>query len=330
MDLIVILILIIKIIKRRVHPIMNRSGAACEPRDAVISPDMLRSWGREIFDGVTLYAVNLPRGRAVNGDFRAPRNSLEFGYVLSGKGRIQGLGRRRDQRFEMTGNRMALRHPPGARGHFQTSPEEDLALLGLEFTPEAAERLLPRVLPQPTERALTSAAMSAHERSLAWQLLDVDACADFGPLYRQGLVLQLLAVSARRLGDGGAGGAGSRPLGRPERQKVLAARDLLDARLESPVDIEDMAREVGLSPARLKAGFQIVTGHTPFRYLHEQKMHHARQLLLLEGCSVSEAAWRIGYTNVSHFGAAFRRLFGLLPGELLGRSSTGDRTGAWA
>lgn len=305
---------------------MGGIGAELKTQGSAISPMRLRETRQEVFSGVFLYAVNLPQGQAVLGDFHAPCDSVEFGYVLSGRARVHGLGHRQGQKLEFTGNSMILRPRPGSSGHFQTMPGEDVALLGLEFTGESADRFLKPCLTLSRGQPVTSQGMSAHERCLAWQLLDKDAQADYGPLYRQGLVLQLMAVSSRRLVQGGVRGrCEERPLGRPERQRVLAARDLLDAGLESQVDLETVAREVGLSPARLKAGFQRLTCRTPFRYLHEQKMHHSRRLLLMEGCSVSEAAWLIGYTNVSHFGEAFRRKFGVLPGELLGRSAAGSK-----
>ncbi len=305
---------------------MGGIGAELKTQGPAISPMRLRETRQEVFPGVFLYAVNLPQGQAVLGDFHAPWDSVEFGYVLSGRARIHGLGHRQGQRLEFTGNSMVLRPKPGSAGHFQTMPGEDVALLGLELTGESAERFLGSCPALSDGRPVTSQGMSAQERCLAWQLLDQDAHQEFGPLYRQGLVLQLLAVSSNRLAQGGAQARdAARPLGRPERQRVLAARALLDAASESQVDLETVAREVGLSPARLKSGFQRLTGCTPFRYLHEQKMHHSRRLLLTEGCSVSEAAWRIGYTNVSHFGEAFRRKFGILPGELLGRCAAGAK-----
>jgi len=58
-------------------------------------------------------------------------------------------------------------------------------------------------------------------------------------------------------------------------------------------------------------------GYTVHAYVIEQRMQRAKQLLEQGSMTVSEAAYRVGYGNVSHFSAAFRKKFGVRPGEYL-------------
>jgi AraC-like DNA-binding protein len=277
----------------------------------VLPPQVLRQGGVEVFPGMTLFPALLPHGKSVSGTFETPRETLEFGYMLRGRARAESRDQSKRYCIDMPQDTVILRRPPGLPGVFHGSSDDDLALIGLEFTPESAERHLWPWRPGAQPEPVVTASLSAQERYLAWQLLESDTTLSFGPLLRQGLVLQLLSVTLGRLhGVDRCERANIAPF---ERRKVNAARDLLDQCLETPADLADMAREVGLPPARLKAGFVALHGMTPFRYLHEQRMQHARLLIEQEDCSVSEAAWRIGYTNVSHFGAAFKRRFGDLP-----------------
>lgn len=292
-------------------------------KSLVLPPKALRQCGLEIFPGITLFPATLPKGKSVSGAFAAPRETLEFGYMLRGRARAEGRGEHQGFVVDLPQDTVVLRRPPGMPGMFQLSSDDDLALLGLEFTVESAKRHLAPWRPMTQREPVLTAPLSAQERCLAWQILEAGPGVPFGPLYRQGLTFQLLAVTLGRL-HGITLGEAPRRVGPLERRKILAARDLFDQCLEAPADLEVIAAQTGLPPAKLKAGFLHLLGMTPFRYVQEQRLQHARRLIEQEDCSVSEAAWRIGYTNVSHFGAAFRRRFGLLPSEL--RTGGGGKT----
>ena len=294
---------------------MSASKAQSPAATTVLSPQVLRQGAVELFPGITLFPATLPKGKSVSGPFTAPRDTLEFGYMLRGRARAEGRGERQGFAVDMPQDTVVLRRPPGLPGLFHVSSDDDLALLGLEFTLESAARHLAPWRPGAQRDPVLTAPLCAQERCLAWQILEANPGAPFGPIYRQGLTLQLLAVTLGRL-HGIALGEAPRRVGPLERRKILVARDLLDQCLETPADLEVIAAQAGLTPAKLKAGFLHLLGMTPFRYLQEQRLQHARRLIEQEDCSVSEAAWRIGYTNVSHFGAAFRKRFGLLPSGL--------------
>lgn len=302
---------------------MSACTAQAPAKPTVLPPQVLRQGAVELFPGITLFPATLPKGKSVSGAFAAQRETLEFGYMLRGRARAEGQGERQGFAVDMPQDTVVLRRPPGLPGLFHVSSDDDLALLGLEFTLESAERHLAPWRPSTQRDPVLTAPLSAQERCLAWQILEASPGAPFGPIYRQGLTLQLLAVTLGRL-HGIPLGEPPRRVGALERRKILAARDLLDLCLETPADLELIAAQAGLPPAKLKVGFLHILGLTPFRYLQEQRLQHARALIEQEDCSVSEAAWRIGYTNVSHFGAAFRRRFGLLPSGL--RTGAGGKT----
>ncbi|WP_314590516.1 AraC family transcriptional regulator [Paenibacillus terrigena] len=108
-------------------------------------------------------------------------------------------------------------------------------------------------------------------------------------------------------------------LRRDDRDRILHARDVLLAHMDHPPSTIEMARIVGLNDYKLKAGFKEVFGTTLFGYLRNQRLEHAMQLLQQGGMNVGEAACAVGYSNPSHFTVAFRKRYGVNPGEMIAR-----------
>jgi AraC-like DNA-binding protein len=98
-----------------------------------------------------------------------------------------------------------------------------------------------------------------------------------------------------------------------ERERIIKAAGLLVSDLESPPTLYDLARTVNLSIRRLEVGFRDLFNMSVFGFLRDYKMQRAQSLFLETGMNVSEVAWEVGYVNVSHFSAAYRKKFGILP-----------------
>ncbi|NJL41180.1 MAG: helix-turn-helix transcriptional regulator [Leptolyngbyaceae cyanobacterium SM1_4_3] len=73
-----------------------------------------------------------------------------------------------------------------------------------------------------------------------------------------------------------------------------------------------------MSKRTLQTGFRAVFGVTPFVYLTQQRMSHAKRLLQTADRTVAEVANLVGYANPAQFASAFKRQFGLSPSECLG------------
>ena len=95
------------------------------------------------------------------------------------------------------------------------------------------------------------------------------------------------------------------------------ARTIMMENMASPPSIEELARMVGLNQKKIKMGFRQLYNTTVFGFLRQYRMEQAR--MMFETClaSVTEAASAVGYTNISHFGAAFRNQFGMRPNDYL-------------
>lgn len=98
-----------------------------------------------------------------------------------------------------------------------------------------------------------------------------------------------------------------------ERKRLLAARERLLADLSAPPTIAELAIEVGLNQLKLKRGFRSLFGTGVYSLFQRHRMERARELLHQH--NVTETALTLGYSNISHFSAAFRKQFGMLPGQ---------------
>ncbi len=98
------------------------------------------------------------------------------------------------------------------------------------------------------------------------------------------------------------------------------AVDILRAEWPEPPTIAALARRVGLNECYLKAGFRRRTGQSIGEYVRTLRMEHALELIESGHASIMQAALAVGYSNPSHFSAAFKRHHGRLPSSYLARA----------
>jgi AraC family transcriptional regulator len=103
------------------------------------------------------------------------------------------------------------------------------------------------------------------------------------------------------------------PISLREQRQLRAARDFLLQDLSSPPTIAEIARQVGLNQLKLKQGFKSLYNSSIYAYFQGERMKQAQ--LFLATYNVTETAVMLGYSNVSHFSAAFRKQFGMLPSQ---------------
>lgn len=100
-------------------------------------------------------------------------------------------------------------------------------------------------------------------------------------------------------------------------RKIKNAKEYLLKNMDSPPGLKALAKYAGLNEYQLKAGFKEIYGNTVFGYLLDHKLDHARVLLDSGKYKVNEVAFQTGYTNPSHFIAAFKKKFGVTPKKYL-------------
>jgi AraC-like DNA-binding protein len=100
-------------------------------------------------------------------------------------------------------------------------------------------------------------------------------------------------------------------------RKIKHAKEFLLKNMETPPGLKVLAKTAGLNEYQLKVGFKQIYGNTVYGFLNEHKLDNARVLLDTRKYQVNEVAYQIGYTNPSHFIAAFRKKYGVTPKKYL-------------
>ncbi|WP_224372120.1 AraC family transcriptional regulator [Hyalangium versicolor] len=100
-----------------------------------------------------------------------------------------------------------------------------------------------------------------------------------------------------------------------QAQRIARAIGWLKSHFAEPLRIEDVAREVHMSPSSLHHHFKAVTAMSPLQYQKQLRLQEARRLLLSADVDVATAGFRVGYESPSQFGREYRRLFGTPPGQ---------------
>jgi len=159
--------------------------------------------------------------------------------------------------------------------------------------------------------------MTPDIQTVVYQLLNTSSNAFPWPLYLEGKSLELLCLHLGALGLDLCRSPRKQCLNPDEKQKILKARDLLTADLQSPPSLDTLSKMTCMTPAKLQTGFRQAYGKSVFDYFREYRMQKAMQLLDETRTNVSQTAWLVGYTNVSHFSEAFKKRFGILPKQYL-------------
>jgi AraC-like DNA-binding protein len=129
------------------------------------------------------------------------------------------------------------------------------------------------------------------------------------------LVLQTIRAWLERDADRRPGWLGA--LGDPEIGRALAA---IHRRAEEPWNVASLAAEVHLSRSVFSERFSKLVGTSPMRYLTRWRMYLASSWLHEEGMTLSEVAYRLGYSSEAAFSRAFKRHLHVSPGTF--RSGT--------
>lgn len=92
------------------------------------------------------------------------------------------------------------------------------------------------------------------------------------------------------------------------------AKDMLLARSQGNVSIEEIANACNLSRSYFIRAFRETTHRTPHQWLLERRIDRARDLLKNSDYSLSQIAIACGFSDQSHFTRTFSQLVGTPPG----------------
>lgn len=101
-----------------------------------------------------------------------------------------------------------------------------------------------------------------------------------------------------------------------EREKLYEVKEILLNNLDTPPSLNELSRQIGLNTFKLKKDFKELFGVPVFKYLQNERMTKAHDLIRKNEATVQEAAWHVGYDSLSSFSNAFSKKFGFRPSEI--------------
>jgi two-component system response regulator YesN len=90
---------------------------------------------------------------------------------------------------------------------------------------------------------------------------------------------------------------------------------IIAERYHLPLTVEEIAKEVYLSPNYIRTIFKEKTGETILDHLTKIRINRAADLLKDKSLKVREVAHAVGYENVSYFCSIFQKHRGSTPNE---------------
>lgn len=136
-------------------------------------------------------------------------------------------------------------------------------------------------------------------------------------LLLESYVLELLSINIERLNCIDSSRDYISQLSRADMDSLAYAREILLNRLDSPPTLMELSRIIHMNDCKLKRSFKQYFGKTVYAFIREQRLEKAFALLEQGKYNVSESAFAVGYTNVSHFSEAFQKKFGIPPRLLI-------------
>lgn len=105
------------------------------------------------------------------------------------------------------------------------------------------------------------------------------------------------------------------PPPRPRQQRM--AESFIEANLDQPLSVEDIARAAGISPRGLQLSFRQYRGDTPLGFWRNMRLARARSDLQSGHVRVTDVALRWGFTHFGRFSETYRARYGESPRDTL-------------
>jgi AraC family transcriptional regulator len=95
--------------------------------------------------------------------------------------------------------------------------------------------------------------------------------------------------------------------------RLRRIRELVHAKLEDELSLDELAQSVGLSTAHFARMFRKSTGETPHQFVLHQRVERAKAMLRAPAARVLDVAVACGFKTQQHFAQVFSNVCGVSP-----------------
>ena len=103
------------------------------------------------------------------------------------------------------------------------------------------------------------------------------------------------------------------PRGGLTPRQLRMVTDYLETRLHERIDPLELAMTAGLSPSHFHHAFRASTGRPPHRWVTDQRIRRAQELMLAADRSLGDIAFQTGFADQPHFTRVFAKVVGVTP-----------------
>lgn len=99
-------------------------------------------------------------------------------------------------------------------------------------------------------------------------------------------------------------------------RKIYKGKNYIDLYFTSPLNIELIAKETGLSEYHFFRLFKTVLSISPHQYIIQKRLMFAKNMIEKEGVNVSAASILSGFSDIHSFSKSFKKYYGFSPSVL--------------
>jgi AraC-like DNA-binding protein len=103
--------------------------------------------------------------------------------------------------------------------------------------------------------------------------------------------------------------------------RLRRVRDRIDREYAQPLDVEALARGIGMSAGHLSRQFRLAYGESPYAYLMTRRIERAMALLRRGDLSVTDVCFTVGCASLGTFSTRFTELVGMSPSAYRSREA---------
>jgi AraC-like DNA-binding protein len=84
---------------------------------------------------------------------------------------------------------------------------------------------------------------------------------------------------------------------------------------DNELNVDFLARNIGMSRVHMYRKIKELTNQSAYDFIKTIRMQQASEILSKQKVNISEVAYALGYSNLSHFSNSFKDYYGLSPKE---------------